>query len=109
MGAMKCPMCGATNTLVVDSRPLEDGSLRKRRFECRGCKARFNTIEVCQEAYQELVAAGEAGEKSEPGVEKGGGEQPREEKTGVEQPGEEKGVEGQERAAVQATYRSCRW
>lgn len=114
MGAMKCPLCGATNTLVVDSRPLEGGSLRKRRFECRDCKERFNTIEVTQGAYEELVAAGKEPsgvEEEQPREEKGGEGQEQGQGQGQEQPREEKTVEGQGQGqtAVQATCRSWRW
>ncbi len=41
---MKCPFCGHTDSKVVDSRPTEDGSIRRRR-ECLECSRRFTTYE----------------------------------------------------------------
>ena len=41
---MKCPFCGHTESKVVDSRPTEDGSIRRRR-ECLECTRRFTTYE----------------------------------------------------------------
>ena len=41
---MKCIYCGCTESRVVDSRPTEDGTIRRRR-ECEGCKRRFTTYE----------------------------------------------------------------
>lgn len=42
---MKCPICGFTDSRVIDSRPTEEGSIRRRR-ECDGCKRRFTTYEI---------------------------------------------------------------
>ena len=41
---MKCIYCNCTESRVVDSRPTEDGAIRRRR-ECEGCKKRFTTYE----------------------------------------------------------------
>ncbi|MBR1408896.1 MAG: transcriptional repressor NrdR [Clostridia bacterium] len=41
---MKCIYCGCTESRVVDSRPTEDGAIRRRR-ECEECKRRFTTYE----------------------------------------------------------------
>ena len=41
---MNCPFCGHTDSKVVDSRPTEDGSIRRRR-ECLECSRRFTTYE----------------------------------------------------------------
>jgi len=41
---MKCIYCGCTESRVVDSRPTEDGTIRRRR-ECEGCRRRFTTYE----------------------------------------------------------------
>lgn len=41
---MKCPFCGEVETSVLESRSLEDGSIRRRR-ECKKCEKRFTTIE----------------------------------------------------------------
>lgn len=43
---MKCPHCGyPDDSKVIDSRPTEGGSIRRRR-ECCQCKWRFTTYEV---------------------------------------------------------------
>ena len=41
---MKCPVCGETNSRVIDSRP-NDSEIRRRR-ECMSCGRRFTTYEV---------------------------------------------------------------
>ena len=41
---MKCIYCNCTESRVVDSRPTEDGAIRRRR-ECEACKRRFTTYE----------------------------------------------------------------
>lgn len=41
---MKCIYCNCTESRVVDSRPTEDGAIRRRR-ECEGCQRRFTTYE----------------------------------------------------------------
>ena len=43
---MKCPACNNTDSRVLDSRPVEDGSRIKRRRECPSCGKRFTTYEV---------------------------------------------------------------
>ncbi len=43
---MKCPICNALDSRVVDSRSVEDGSSIKRRRECAVCGRRFTTYEV---------------------------------------------------------------
>ena len=43
---MKCPCCGAQDSRVLDSRPIEDGASIKRRRECPSCGKRFNTYEI---------------------------------------------------------------
>ena len=44
---MKCPTCGFSDSNVIDSRPTEEGSIRRRR-ECKGCKRRFTTYEIVE-------------------------------------------------------------
>lgn len=44
---MKCPNCGFTKSTVLDSRPTDDGSIRRRR-ECLSCKRRFTTYEFVE-------------------------------------------------------------
>ena len=41
---MKCPFCGKDNTKVIDSRPTDDSSIRRRR-QCESCGKRFTTYE----------------------------------------------------------------
>lgn len=47
---MKCPFCGTAETSVLESRSLEDGSIRRRR-ECHKCGKRFTTIEQVKKSY----------------------------------------------------------
>ena len=44
---MKCIYCNCTESRVVDSRPTEDGAIRRRR-ECEGCQRRFTTYEIVE-------------------------------------------------------------
>ena len=41
---MKCPFCGSDSTKVIDSRPADDSSIRRRRL-CEECHKRFTTYE----------------------------------------------------------------
>ena len=45
---MKCPNCGYFDSKVVDSRPTEEASIRRRR-ECLECHKRFTTYEIVDE------------------------------------------------------------
>ncbi|NLE12934.1 MAG: transcriptional repressor NrdR [Clostridiales bacterium] len=42
---MKCPTCGYTESKVIDSRPSDNASIRRRR-ECIACGRRFTTYET---------------------------------------------------------------
>ena len=42
---MKCPFCNQDNTRVVDSRPVEDNNVIRRRRMCDECGKRFTTYE----------------------------------------------------------------
>ncbi|MBE6631951.1 MAG: transcriptional repressor NrdR [Ruminococcaceae bacterium] len=42
---MKCPSCGYNESKVIDSRPTEHSSIRRRR-ECLKCAKRFTTYEI---------------------------------------------------------------
>ena len=42
---MKCPICGYTESKVIDSRPSAEGSSIRRRRECLSCQNRFTTYE----------------------------------------------------------------
>jgi transcriptional repressor NrdR len=41
---MRCPRCGERETRVIDSRDLDEVSIRRRR-ECSACAGRFTTTE----------------------------------------------------------------
>ncbi len=43
---MKCPCCGASDSRVLDSRPVNDETSIKRRRECTACGKRFTTYEI---------------------------------------------------------------
>ncbi len=43
---MKCPVCNFSDSRVLDSRPVSEGSSIKRRRECPSCGKRFTTYEV---------------------------------------------------------------
>ena len=43
---MWCPFCKHEDTRVVDSRLTRDGMQIRRRRQCEGCSARFNTYEA---------------------------------------------------------------
>lgn len=45
---MKCPVCGYTESKVVDSRPTEEGVSIRRRRECLSCQKRFTTYETIE-------------------------------------------------------------
>ena len=47
---MKCPFCGTAETSVLESRTVEDGSIRRRR-ECGKCNKRFTTIEAVKKSF----------------------------------------------------------
>ena len=42
---MRCPICNAADTKVVDSRLMGDGIGIRRRRECEKCGYRFSTVE----------------------------------------------------------------
>ncbi len=42
---MKCPRCSCTDSIVVDSRPVEENNSTRRRRECTACHFRFTTYE----------------------------------------------------------------
>ena len=44
---MRCPNCGFEESKVIDSRPSENSSIRRRR-ECLSCGKRFTTYETIQ-------------------------------------------------------------
>jgi transcriptional repressor NrdR len=46
---VRCPLCSADDTKVVDSRAAEDGSAIRRRRQCLACNHRFTTYERVEE------------------------------------------------------------
>ncbi len=44
---MKCPVCSNDESKVIDSRPSDKSSIRRRR-ECLGCGKRFTTYEIIE-------------------------------------------------------------
>ncbi|HEY5487223.1 MAG TPA: transcriptional regulator NrdR [Candidatus Limnocylindrales bacterium] len=54
---MRCPRCGERETRVVDSRDLDEVSIRRRR-ECGNCGARFTTYERIESPRLVVVKRG---------------------------------------------------
>jgi len=45
---MHCPFCSHTDTKVIDSRLISEGSQTRRRRECPACGERFTTLESAE-------------------------------------------------------------
>ena len=45
---MKCPVCGFTDSKVIDSRHVEEGNSIRRRRECLSCQKRYTTFEFVE-------------------------------------------------------------
>jgi transcriptional repressor NrdR len=52
---MRCPYCARTESRVVDSREVRDGSEIRRRRECSNCGRRFTTYERVDELPATVV------------------------------------------------------
>lgn len=52
---MKCPLCGNTDTQVVDSRTSEEGDAIRRRRQCGQCEKRFTTYERAELFFPAIV------------------------------------------------------
>lgn len=52
---VRCPMCRAPETRVVDSRLAVDGAAVRRRRECQQCSQRFTTFERVDEVPLEVA------------------------------------------------------
>lgn len=46
---MKCPFCNHFDSKVIDTRPIDEGRIIRRRRECTICKKRFTTYERLDE------------------------------------------------------------
>lgn len=46
---MRCPVCGAPETRVIETRSTDDGRVNRRRRECPECQSRFTTYERLEE------------------------------------------------------------
>lgn len=57
---MRCPACGCTESKVIDSRPTDNGSIRRRR-ECENCRKRFSTYEIID--YSPIMVVKKDGSK----------------------------------------------
>lgn len=57
---MHCPYCRSTDTRVLDSRVLDDGSAIRRRRTCPACEKRFTTVEQMQLTVLKRSGATEA-------------------------------------------------
>ncbi|MCG6857856.1 MAG: transcriptional regulator NrdR [Salaquimonas sp.] len=57
---MRCPYCQSEDTQVKDSRPTEDGAIRRRRV-CSDCGGRFTTFERVQ--LRELTVIKKSGKR----------------------------------------------
>lgn len=58
---MRCPGCGAGDSKVIDSRPVEEGNSIRRRRECLACQKRFTTFEVLESV--QIIVIKKNGEK----------------------------------------------
>jgi transcriptional repressor NrdR len=52
---MRCPHCQSADTRVIDSRPVEEGAMLRRRRMCETCGARFSTQERIVQAPLMIV------------------------------------------------------
>jgi transcriptional repressor NrdR len=52
---VRCPVCHAVETKVVDSRTAADGAAVRRRRQCLTCSHRFTTFERVDEVPLEVV------------------------------------------------------
>ena len=46
---MRCPVCCAPETRVIETRSTDDGRVNRRRRECPECQSRFTTYERLEE------------------------------------------------------------
>ena len=54
---MRCPICRAHDSRVIESRPLNDGRAVRRRRGCRACVYRFTTYEHVEQSAPLVLKA----------------------------------------------------
>ena len=52
---MYCPFCSYTDTRVIDSRFVSDGTQVRRRRECSSCGERFTSYEMAELLMPKLI------------------------------------------------------
>ncbi|MDS4012831.1 MAG: transcriptional regulator NrdR [Candidatus Accumulibacter sp.] len=52
---MRCPFCGADETIVADTRINDDGDLVRRRRRCLKCEKRFTTFERAEVRVPQVI------------------------------------------------------
>ena len=52
---MHCPFCSHTDTKVIDSRLIAEGSQTRRRRECPNCGERFTTFESAELLMPKII------------------------------------------------------
>jgi len=52
---MHCPFCSHTDTKVIDSRLIAEGSQTRRRRECQDCGERFTTFESAELLMPKII------------------------------------------------------
>jgi len=49
---VKCPVCSASETRVIETRTADEGRIVRRRRECPACGSRFTTYEKAEDRRQ---------------------------------------------------------
>jgi transcriptional repressor NrdR len=52
---MRCPVCSASDTRVVDSRAIDEGTKIRRRRSCDECGHRFTTFERAEGVFPMVI------------------------------------------------------
>ena len=53
---MRCCECDSSHVRVIDTRPVEGGYYRRRRYLCEDCGERFSTIELQAFEFKRLMS-----------------------------------------------------
>ena len=64
---MRCPICHAEDTRVIETRAIEEQGTIRRRRECQECRRRFNTYERCEEPTLYVIKKDGRREAFDPG------------------------------------------